>query len=187
MPRPGFDPTDPDSEGFADPGSDPRFYDNTPAPIATQEVAEIVARIVNSNPWVLGQPADKGLSASIAVEIERLTRERDEARLAYGEAIEGQRMQSRVAEARVASLTDQVGNLKAALGGLVDRLDVVHDDPRYRAVWELNQLRNGPYIGPNYWAELNAARAVATEPDGLHHSDFFPITATTEPDGESRG
>lgn len=43
----------------------------------------------------------------------------------------------------------------AALKSLVDRLEIVHADPAYRAVWD-----GSNYLGRSYRAELDAAKAV---------------------------
>jgi hypothetical protein len=55
----------------------------------------------------------------------------------------------------------QRDQLADALRGLVDRLDDVHIDPAYKAVWEIHQLHAGPYAGPTYVADLEKARAAA--------------------------
>ena len=41
---------------------------------------------------------------------------------------------------------------------LVARLDFVHEDPAYQAVWFCNQIHSGPYRGPQYDKELAAAK-----------------------------
>lgn len=48
--------------------------------------------------------------------------------------------------------------LVEALSALVEKLDLVHDDPRYEAVWTISQLHAGPYTGPQYDKELEAGR-----------------------------
>lgn len=48
---------------------------------------------------------------------------------------------------------------RAALKGLVDQLDLVHNSPEYIGVWTLSQLHNGYYNGPFYTDALAAARA----------------------------
>jgi hypothetical protein len=48
--------------------------------------------------------------------------------------------------------------IEIALRALVARLDAVHADPRYAMVWQLSQLHCGPYVGPQYIGELEAAR-----------------------------
>ena len=55
-------------------------------------------------------------------------------------------------------LEQRISTLEAALRGLVDRLDIVHADSKYRAVWTLHMIHNGPYDGPKYKDELDAAR-----------------------------
>ena len=44
------------------------------------------------------------------------------------------------------------------LGTLVRKLDAVHVDSRYKAVWESYMLHGGRYREPTYTAELDAAR-----------------------------
>lgn len=46
-----------------------------------------------------------------------------------------------------------------ALDVLVSRLLVIHDDPTYTTVWMLYDMHMGPYRGPTYTQELDAARA----------------------------
>jgi len=46
-----------------------------------------------------------------------------------------------------------------ALTTLVSRLDAVHADPRYIAVWFSYQIHGGQYTDPTYHDELKAARA----------------------------
>src|SRR5215469_10481376 len=66
-----------------------------------------------------------------------------------------------VLRGRVAMLEVHLENhdrLRAALIGLVERLDLVHNDPAYKSVWMINQLHVGPYTGPNYVEKLQIAR-----------------------------
>jgi hypothetical protein len=53
----------------------------------------------------------------------------------------------------------QNAELVAALKGLVNRLDEIHDDPGYRSVWTTSQMHIGPYRGPTYVDALDNARA----------------------------
>ena len=46
-----------------------------------------------------------------------------------------------------------------ALEALVNRLDVVHADPRYQSVWQLFMIHGGVYTEPTYTNELQNARA----------------------------
>ena len=50
--------------------------------------------------------------------------------------------------------------LKEALEKLVAKLEFVHEDDRYKAVWECAQLYAGPYDGLTYESELKAAQAI---------------------------
>ena len=61
-------------------------------------------------------------------------------------------------DAMVEDLQERISTLEAALRGLVDRLDVIHADPKYRAVWEIYMIHQGPYSGPQYGDELEIAR-----------------------------
>jgi hypothetical protein len=47
----------------------------------------------------------------------------------------------------------------SALANLVAKLNEVHRDPRFRSVWTVNQIHVGPYSGPTYTEELDAAEA----------------------------
>ena len=51
-----------------------------------------------------------------------------------------------------------VQELSRALDTLITKMDSVHADPRYVSVWGISQMHIGPYDGPEYDAELNAAR-----------------------------
>jgi hypothetical protein len=51
-------------------------------------------------------------------------------------------------------------NLLNAARSLVERLDLVHDDPKYQGVWQMAQSRNGQYTGPQYKKELDALREI---------------------------
>jgi hypothetical protein len=46
----------------------------------------------------------------------------------------------------------------SAARALLERLDLVHADDRYKAVWEIAQLHIGPYTGLQYESELLALR-----------------------------
>jgi hypothetical protein len=62
---------------------------------------------------------------------------------------------------------DVVEAVRAAQA-LVDRLEFIHADPAYMAVWTSNHIHNGPYSGPQYKNELDdlkaALTAIATPP-----------------------
>lgn len=53
--------------------------------------------------------------------------------------------------------------LRTALGNLIKQLDFVHGSPEFRSVWTVSHIHVGPYDGPKYEDELNAAR-VALKP-----------------------
>lgn len=56
----------------------------------------------------------------------------------------------------------KVKELREALKTLVDKLDAVHADERFRGVWTVSQMHIGAYAGPTYTDELAAARAALT-------------------------
>jgi hypothetical protein len=89
--------------------------------------------------------------------IASLTTERD----AYGQSTKDMAaiLNHNIIRAEAAEAT--IAELRAALARLVDRLDFIHDDDKFKSVWIVNQLHVGPYTGPTYEAELNAARALA--------------------------
>jgi hypothetical protein len=60
---------------------------------------------------------------------------------------------------KAAKAEADAARLRAALEGLVTKIDLISKDPRYEAVWLIAQIHNGPYTGPTYSAELDAARA----------------------------
>jgi len=53
----------------------------------------------------------------------------------------------------------EIEQLKAALQALVDKLDEIHADPRYKSVWTSYMIHGGQYHGPTYVDELARARA----------------------------
>ena len=65
------------------------------------------------------------------------------------------------------------------LGTLVRKLDAIHEDPRYKAVWESFMLHGGRYTEPTYTEELERARAVLNHYDEVNTKkaklgDSFP-------------
>jgi hypothetical protein len=59
-----------------------------------------------------------------------------------------------------------VQELLAALKQLVERLKQVHADPAYLSVWTVNRIHCGPYKGPQYVKELEAASAAVAKVEG---------------------
>jgi hypothetical protein len=54
---------------------------------------------------------------------------------------------------------------RAALRALIDRLDLVHEDERYKSVWMMYMIHGGRYDGPTYEQELrDAKRALGDQP-----------------------
>lgn len=49
---------------------------------------------------------------------------------------------------------------REALGNLIKKLDHVHDSEAYLAHWMAGHVHIGPYQGPTYKDELEAARAL---------------------------
>lgn len=62
------------------------------------------------------------------------------------------------AAAAIERLVADNEQMREALKGLVERLLLIHDDPQYIAVWTIFQTHCGPYRGPQYVRELEAAR-----------------------------
>lgn len=62
-------------------------------------------------------------------------------------------------EAPAPASPDQQGELREAAQALSDKLDVIHNDPRYQGIWSLAMIHGTRYTGPNYEAELKALRA----------------------------
>jgi hypothetical protein len=60
------------------------------------------------------------------------------------------------------------GELRAALQGLVDRLDQIHADPAYKSVWTSYHVHGGRYDGPTYVEALARARAALAGLDEVH-------------------
>jgi hypothetical protein len=56
--------------------------------------------------------------------------------------------------------------LRGALDVLVSRLRVIHEDPRYKSVWQLYALHGGVYIGPSYKDQLDGAESVLKRWEG---------------------
>ena len=54
----------------------------------------------------------------------------------------------------------EVGELARAL---VEKLDVVHEDPAYKGVWGLHYVHGGHYTGPTYTDELGALRSALAQ------------------------
>lgn len=70
-------------------------------------------------------------------------------------------MQEGLIETQDSMLKEHAGRegvLYDALKDLLDRLDVVHEDERYKSVWQISQLHVGQYKGPTYEEEYNNAR-----------------------------
>ena len=69
----------------------------------------------------------------------------------------------RKAEQRIQALG---AAMLAALEALVNQLEVCHNDERFRSVWVLSHLHIGPYSGPKYESELEAAKAAIAKARG---------------------
>lgn len=70
-------------------------------------------------------------------------------------------------QVKVSERKEQEQDAVAVLKALVDRITEVDSHPEYMAVWECAQLHRGPYRGPQYEAEMNAAKAflATAQPD----------------------
>lgn len=59
---------------------------------------------------------------------------------------------------------------------LCEKLYAVHNDPRYRRVWEIAQSHRGPYDGPTYTVELSRLESMLRqgrmEADGITEEDI---------------
>jgi len=55
--------------------------------------------------------------------------------------------------------------MKTVLESLLKKLEIVHANPAYQAVWILSQNHSGPYTGPSYDEEMmNAHEALSSTP-----------------------
>jgi hypothetical protein len=61
------------------------------------------------------------------------------------------------------SLRAEIKALREAAQALSDRLEVVHNDDSYRAVWSLSHAHCGGYTGPRYDTELAELRRALTD------------------------
>ena len=57
-------------------------------------------------------------------------------------------------ESNVREVIKRLGRADVAAKLFIQKLETVHDDPRYRRVWEIAQAHQGPYDGPKYEQEL---------------------------------
>ncbi len=61
--------------------------------------------------------------------------------------------------ARLERVEGERDQLRIAANAVVAKLDVIHDDPKYQAVWQLAAAHQYRYNGPDYVAELRDLRA----------------------------
>jgi hypothetical protein len=54
---------------------------------------------------------------------------------------------------------EEKARLQPALKRLVDKLDLIGEDPQFRSVWTMHKVHGGNYTGPTYVEELKEARA----------------------------
>lgn len=64
----------------------------------------------------------------------------------------------------IESLKARLAALEESLSNLVSRLQYVHNDGIYQSVWLFSQLHHGPYKGPTYTKELDAAIEALSPP-----------------------
>jgi hypothetical protein len=69
----------------------------------------------------------------------------------------------REAATEIESLRSENARLRKAAQALSDRLEVVHNDDSYRAVWSLSHAHCGGYTGPRYDTELAELRRALTD------------------------
>jgi hypothetical protein len=67
---------------------------------------------------------------------------------------------------RAAEWCAEYVRVRDALEALVERMDAVHADPAFRRVWDVDQLREGPYRGLTYVLALERAREAVAEAEG---------------------
>lgn len=97
--------------------------------------------------------------AAMTERAEKAERERDETAAMTGEWED----RCRRVEEQANRQFREAKMLRKALAALIARLDAVHVDSRYQSVWTIAQIHAGPYLGPTYVAELDAARAIVTQ------------------------
>ena len=73
-----------------------------------------------------------------------------------------------------------VDEVRAALQGLVDRLDEIHADPAYKSVWTSYYVHGGRYDGPTYVEALARARAALKGATTSAAASTPPSTARSE-------
>lgn len=101
------------------------------------------------------------------IEVARLRRHNEELQreLAVWRDEDGREAKYEHVSQRCTKAESERDALRAALEKLIKRLDFVHADGMYQSVWTLHQIHMGPYHGPRYVNELDAARAaLAAEP-----------------------
>jgi hypothetical protein len=88
-----------------------------------------------------------------------------------------------ILRAALAATSTPLAEAVTAAQALVDRLEFIHADPAYMAVWTSNHIHNGPYSGPQYKNELDdlkaaliAIAALPRQPERLipQADDFHP-------------
>lgn len=83
--------------------------------------------------------------------------------------------------AEVARLKADLERKEEALRDLVGALRRVHASPLYLAVWTVNQLHAGHYVGPTYTIELARAAAALTPAEKQAPAEEFPGAPITRP------
>jgi len=75
------------------------------------------------------------------------------------------------------------GEVREALKRLVKCMDEIHEHPKFKSVWTINQIHAGPYDGPTYVAELNEAKRVLALPQS---KDARPLPGEAGREGIAR-
>jgi hypothetical protein len=95
--------------------------------------------------------------AQLTAEVERLTAERDAAVAETHQWADQAETEAQRQKQRDAALS--------AAKTLLERLDSIHEDGAYQAVWNIYTVHSGQYKGPTYVEELAALRTTLAEPE----------------------
>jgi hypothetical protein len=79
-------------------------------------------------------------------------------------AVERQERNARILSKAEALMRDEEIRRKAK--ALVEKIEAIHADNRYRAVWEVAFVHGYKYDGPQYVEELSALKTALAQPKG---------------------
>lgn len=68
----------------------------------------------------------------------------------------------KILAAEVGWLREANAELVKTAQGLVDKLELIHQHPSYKGVWQIAHIHHGPYTGPQYAEEFAALKSVLT-------------------------